>query len=484
MLSFALNAQKSFSEKELKMIDRRVDSMMALYMQYSTFSSENDLNSLSDEYIEGFEELFPSAKSEIVNDLDFEKKTPKKITVEQYIKYVKEWYPVGLISEVKNLQKTTRHYADQKNLFSVKAKKEVKGLYKNQATHKYTGDLLFTIEFNDQLTSFKIQSIDEAGGSDSCNIYRKEGDDLLNKKAYKLARDKYEKSRKYCPSDPLVLAGVKKCELLIQENQKPVFLLLHFSPGLASMNVTGNENGSAASTKSGLGYIVGIGAEVGLIKGQTGMLCIGINLDYASYKSVSSIGNINGIKSDSLQDIDNDNYLLHYKINALEETNNLSYLQVPLYVKYSLQLAKALSIYGKVGASFGINIAKKSTITGIGEYSGAYKKYKNIILEGNELEAYGFGKYNLDEEGTNNYVNSLNISAFAGLGIDFSLSESISLFIGADYNLGLSNIAKSGGQNYSVTEGRNAMNSIYGMSKASINMLNLQIGIKLKIFKY
>jgi hypothetical protein len=484
ILSFALNAQKTFDEKELKTIDRKVDSMMALYIQYSTFSSESDLNSLSDEYIEGFEELFPSTNAEIVNDLDFEKKTPKKITVSQYIKFVKEWYPVGLITEIKNMQKKTRHYADQKNLYPVKVIKEVKGLYKNQATHKYTGEQLFTIEFDDELTTFKIQSIDEAGGSDSCNIYRKEGDDLLAKNAFKLARDKYEKARKYCPSDPLVIAGINKSELMIQENQKPVFLVLHFAPGLGTVNVTGNEKGTAATSESGLSYMGGVGIELGVMKGKTGLLSIGITLDYATYKSVSSINNIIGINADSLLDIDNENYALHYNISTLEETNNLSYFQVPVYVKYSFLLSKAISIYGKIGASFGINIGKKYTSTGMGEFSGAYGKYNGIILNGNQLESYGYGQYNLDVSGTNENVEFLNIAALAGVGINVSLSKTVDLFLGADYNYGVTNVAKPGGSNFSVTEGRNDMNSMYGMSKASINMLNLQVGINLKIFKY
>jgi hypothetical protein len=481
MLGFSLNAQKTFNEKELKAIDRKVDSIMALYIQYSTFSSESDLNSLSDEYIEGFEELFPSKNTEIVNDLDFEKKTPKKITVDQYIKFVKEWYPVGLITEIKNLQKTTRHYADQKNLYSVKITKEVKGLFKNQATHKYRGDQLFTIEFDDQLASFKIQSIDEAHGSDSCNIFRKEADDLLNKKAYKLARDKYEKARKYCPSDPLVIAGIEKCTVIL-ENQKPVFLLIHLSPGLATLNVTGNENGTTASTKSGFSYIAGVGVEAAVMKGKTGMLSIGITLDYASYNSTSTIDSIGGEKS--LTDIDNDLYSLLYNIYPLQEENSLGYLQVPLYLKYSMLLSKKLSLYGKVGASFGINISKNTTTTGNGEFKGRYDKYNGIILYGNELEAYGFGIYTLNDKGTNNFVNSLNISAFAGIGLSFSLSKTTDLFFGADYNYGFSNIAKAGGDTYSVTEGRNDMNSIFGMSKASINMLNLQVGVNLQLFKY
>jgi hypothetical protein len=300
--------------------------------------------------------------------------------------------------------------------------------------------------FISQRTSPDFQNINRAHGSDSVHLYRKESDDLLN--------------------------------------QKPVFLLLHFSPGLATMNVTGNQQGTSVSTKSGLSYTGGVGAEAALLKRKTGMLSIGISIDYASFKSISSIDNINGINPDSLADIDNDNYLLHYDINALRETDNLSYLQFPLYLKYSLLLSEAISLYGKVGASLGVNISKKYTTTGNGDFKGEYGKYNGIILYGNELEAYGFGNYDLAVKGTNNFVNPLNISAFAGIGINFSISKVTDLFLGADFNYGVSNIAKPGGTDYSITKGRNTINSIYGMSKANINMLNLQIGINLKIFQY
>jgi hypothetical protein len=278
-----------------------------------------------------------------------------------------------------------------------------------------------------------------------------------------------------------VLAGIEKCSSAL-ENQKPVFLLLHFSPGMSSVKVTGNEYGTEASTSSGFGFTAGVGLEAGLVKSKSGLLSIGINLDYASYQSTSAIDVLDGQKA--LIDIDDDNYTLLYNINALEEVDNLGYFQVPVYIKYSLQLSKSVSLYGKVGASFGFNISKKYNTTGTGEFKGQYAQYNGIILEGNELESYGFGVYSLDVEGTNSYVNSLNISAFAGIGVNFSISKTTDLFLGGGYSFGISNIAKSGGDNYSVSEGRNTMNSIYGMSEASINMMNLEIGVNLKIFNY
>lgn len=482
---FSAIAQKTLNEKEMKMVDKKVDSIMMLYLQYANFTSENEINKLSEEYTEGFFSLFTSKNTEIVNDLDLEKSTPKRISVEKYVNYVKAWYPTGLSITLPTQKKINPRFVDGKFQYTVEASKTLTGYFKNEAYQNYKDNLLFTVIFNNDMSSCKIQTIDVKGGRDTCSFYRKQAGNYIEKKSYKLAKDAYSKVLTLCPSDQEAITGQKRCDSLIESAKKPFYLIIRGIPGYSIFNVKDYNSGAKLTSKAGLSYGGGIGVELGVVKSQKSMLSVGIGFDLVFYKTTVTPSIQNGEVQNMPPDIDGDTYTLIYDKLQIEETDKLTYFQVPIYVKYTLFISPVFSLYGKLGGSIGLNISKQFSSTYSGEYKGKYDKYGGIILSGNELSAYGFGTYNnLTASGTNEYVNPLNISAFGGIGFNVTLSKLIELFLGFEYAYGFTNIAKIGNENYSVSHGRDNMSSVYGMSKVSFQDISAEVGIKIKLFKY
>jgi hypothetical protein len=168
----------------------------------------------------------------------------------------------------------------------------------------------------------------------------------------------------------------------------------------------------------------------------------------------------------------------------LKEKEKLIYFEIPVFVRYSYSFTKAVSVYARLGAKFGINISKKYSSSGNGEFSGRYDQYGHIVLYGNELGEYGYGNQELSTDTTNTLVNLTNLSVFGGVGVTFTLSGRLELFLGADYTLGFLPISKSGGENYTVSTGHDNMYSLFGLSKATTQALAIDIGLRFKIFKY
>jgi len=484
LLFFSVSAQKTFSEKEKRFIDQKLDSVMAMYLQYSSFSSESDLNNLSEEYIEGFAGLFISPETEIVNDLDLENQTPKRITVAQYIDYVKEWFPSGLNVELPDQNKTTTFYSDEKYLYTIQVTKVLKGLYKNQDWQIYQNKQDFTIAFDDQLSSFKIFSITEVGGQDTCDISKSNAVKLFNRKQYTLAKDAYLQVRKFCPGDQEAINGINKCDSCIEANKKPVFLVAHLMPGYSGINAKNTGNANNLSTESAISYGGGIGVDVGIMKGKKGLLSVGAMLDITTYNATLSVKNYIDSVPYQTHDIDGDTCIVKYNLHSLKEKEKLIYFEIPVFVRYSYSFTKAVSVYARLGAKFGINISKKYSSSGNGEFSGRYDQYGHIVLYGNELGEYGYGNQELSTDTTNTLVNLTNLSVFGGVGVTFTLSGRLELFLGADYTLGFLPISKSGGENYTVSTGHDNMYSLFGLSKATTQALAIDIGLRFKIFKY
>ena len=477
-----VSAQNRFSESDLNLIDQKVDSLISEYLHYSSFTSENDLTNISEEYLEAFPSLFTSPSTEIVNDLDFSNTTPKKITVAQYVKYAREWYPNGFSIDLANIRKDPQIRTRNSNfLFAVDLQKTLGGFYKQQEQQNYEGDLRFTIEFDGQFNSFKIASIDEKGGSDTCVKNKQVARELLASSSCTKAKKAYENVLNFCPSDPDAIAGLKKCDSCLAANKKPLFVAFHLVPGSSSINLDGSNFGMNISAATGGNFSLeaGIGAELAVAKWKNGILSVGAMIDYSSFKGTSLLGyNADSIES---TDIDREVYRLKYTGNSVKEVDKLTSVQIPVYIQYQFMVSKALSLYIKAGGKLGLNIVSKYNTTGTFSYKGRYDQYGGVILY--NLPDYNFGTYNETVDNTNNQVNMLNISAFAGLGLNMSVSKKLDLFAGVEYTKGFSDIGNGNPENR-ITTGKGQINSLFSSSKVTTQAIGVELGAKWKVFQY
>jgi len=486
--SSLLFSQRTFTPAEKKLIDQRSDSIINAYWEYSSFVADIDAEKISENIVGKFKDLFVSYDAEVINDIDYTKKLPTRIPLKKYIEYVREWYPQGLTVDLKVKKKNPPETLDKRNYsMVVNATKEVKGLYLDEHLYAYKAAQNILIRFSDQINGFKILKIEDTIGNDSCTKLRYLGKENLVREEYKSAKAKFEQALyKYCPTDELCKQGLASADSGIRANRIPIYLQVHVLPGYAMFPVTENNplvTVNGLSSSSGISYGGGVGLEIGLLRSKTGLLSAGVSFDVVSWSTTLKAKTI----GDSIKgfDIDHDSVTFIDTLKNISETAKIMYLQIPLYIRYDLKLSRSVSVFGKIGVKTDLAISKKykSTIEE-GDYRGKYYEYGGVILYGNELAAYGYGNYrNISTNSTDiKDMSSLNISVYAAVGLNASISRMLELFAGIEYVQGITNIAKSN-KNF-ITDTRTSVNSLFGVSKGTVSNLNLDIGVRIKIFSY
>ncbi|HNW74036.1 MAG TPA: outer membrane beta-barrel protein [Bacteroidales bacterium] len=500
LTGIAVKGQREFTEEEKALLDLRIDSVIQRYQQLAGFYNEYTFGSLNEEYLEAFPAMFTSPDVEILNDLDPENLTPQKITVTQYIQYVREWHPYGLTVELSQiLKKPPKTFND---IYTVQAHKYIQMNYKGEELLEKDNDLFFTIVFDENLNNLRISSIDKVGGSDSCNINKDNARRLLASGACELAKESFDKARQFCPSDPDIASGTARCDSCIRANdsiretlRKPFYLTFHVAPGSSGLSFDGAKYDVPDITAvSGMkiSYEIGVGAEIAVLKGRGGMLGIGLGIDYCAYSGSAKLANYSSVIKNR-EDMDNDTYNLIYKINSLEETDKVSYLQIPVYVNYEYGLSRTFALFVKAGGKFGLNLSHSVTIEkGSLTFTGEYDKYGKVVLH--DLPEYNFRTYSGNEvqynDNSEKSVSSMNISVFGDIGLRIRFSDKLEGFISGGYTKGFSDIG-TGSQAHELandngkkTTAVTRVNSLFTKSKVTTQALGIDIGLKFKLFQY
>ncbi|PKP36205.1 MAG: hypothetical protein CVT98_08660 [Bacteroidetes bacterium HGW-Bacteroidetes-15] len=116
---------------------------------------------------------------------------------------------------------------------------------------------------------------------------------------------------------------------------------------------------------------------------------------------------------------------LQYNTDSTKNTNSydLQYLEIPLSLKMKTNEIGYITYYGKFGAGVGFNLKARGDV-------------EIEDLKGNKLPS------NIDIDIADD-INFFRTSFIIGLGIEYSLSETTSIIVGATFNNGLTDILKS-----------------------------------------
>jgi hypothetical protein len=479
-------AQRDFSQSEKAQIDQKIDDLMQRYLELSSFISEYSTNSLDEESLRKFPELFANTEVEIHNDLDPYDQTPKQITVKEYIRHLREWYPYGLYVEMTPLNKKSEFTFRNQSVFStVQSTKTVQGNYKGEEIFTFERDLYFTIVFDPLLTSFKIYNISTTTGNDSCINYKKEAADKFTSNDCPNARKSYLKAQQFCPSDPAVSRGIVSCDSCIDANRKPLFLVARLLPGLGSAHVTTSEQSPAFSSSSAFSLGAGLGAELVALQNRSIRLSGGLGIDYFMHSNEATLTNPynNGSYSIGMRDLDNDEYVVRYKILSMTESDKFSFLEIPLYAKFEYFFSRSVGLSLKAGGKFCLAMSKTFDVTnGVFYYEGVYEKYGGVVLY--DLEEYGFGLFNTTVSGQENKSASGNmVMIFGGLGLTLKVTPALEIYLGGEYSQGLTSM-KNPVNNEQITKKRDEIYSMFEATDVNLSAITGEIGIKFALFRY
>ena len=217
----------------------------------------------------------------------------------------------------------------------------------------------------------------------------------------------------------------------------------------------------------------GFNLEVGYFIKLSRLISVGAGVGYSSYKTEMTSESF----SEQVHSSDNGHQLINYiEMNQLYEELNLSYIDIPVYLEFGNPNVDRIGFYGRFGIKTSFNV--KSNFYGEGTYTswGDYPECSVTLYNIPELGYYSDKPIYNNEESVN--LNPVNFSLLLSGGVSFPISNYIILKVGANLNMGLSDISDdksdSNSSNNNPWEYKRLLNN---SSKSSIRSYGIEIGL-------
>lgn len=395
----------TFRPAELTAQTALVDSIINLVERYEKYASfTEDGLSFNESYEQPFKNLFVRGNElgkigynmQVYNDInEFDKQ--KYYRLSTYFSNLKEVFPQGVnismnITELGKVRSIGKYYKS----IDIKVIKSIYGLRSmDEKIIKKDEKLIFKIKFREvagKYTNFKIITI--------------------------------ESQKLPLPAEGLHMG-------------------LYVQPGLSTIASEGiivqYEKYSGYSYESAIGF--GFGGEVVYYLERFPILAFGTRVVFRVFNTSQELVEI---RQNSLMrtDVDEDIYSLEVSATNLNEEINLSFIEIPIFVKgkYDITASRYINhVYANLGPVFSISASENILTSGEYELKGYYPDYHVQLYN---IPFYGYQKYSKDDLQTNSTLKQFSVSAFAELGINIPIARDlISIDFAMGYQKGLISIA-------------------------------------------
>lgn len=205
-------------------------------------------------------------------------------------------------------------------------------------------------------------------------------------------------------------------------------ILVSASGGLSTINYSS----SIGEFKNKMGSTIGIGYNYRI----TNSWSIGTGLEMLFASSEYSVGNL----SDSYAANDGeDDFIFHATVKEYNESQRVSYLNVPFVVMFQRPIAGKNSFFASVGFKLGTPIAQQAVVNASFTNYGYYPKWENPIKD--DPYFMGFGDFETVDKKGNIELNILYSLSVEG-GMKWVLGDNLNLYSGVYCDYGLNNIQK------------------------------------------
>lgn len=531
-LVFIANIQAQSNYDSL--LRAKADSMIYYYARYGSFT-ENDRN-ISKQYIKDFGELF-TKNAAVYNDILKEEYSETLLSVNEYSISTSEKFPSGITISIdkKEYGDINRFPDKDKGSIEVQAEKEVLGMTIDDDFFDKSFDITFLINFNLDLSNFKISGIRERKIENKSITLKvlnaKNGSTVKNVKINLYYNNELQQTRisdyqgnitfSDIPPKSLVTLAVSKDEDYVMEKGKDwiiedwinglvgqrqillsrvkewtKFSLEVFgTPSLThikSVNATTNYNLGSFTNNSEFGYGLGVGASYAVFANKKIAISIGTGIGLDIYNSNIVFTNYTQNKKELL-DPESDKYELNVTSNEISDELTLTYITVPLNINFRKNINNNIIdyVFINVGAEYGYLAENSSNITGHGTFFGYYHKIGNDVVN---VDIHDVKDLNfLDDEPLTQKsemtVSNMNLSAIASLGVSIKIVEDIlNLDIALDVNYGIKNISDYTYQDYyfakeGYSPSPNYESLVGSGSHLSTQSFGARIGFTYNIFK-
>ncbi len=409
----SLKAQELNGERSE--IENQIRTQLKKYEKYGDLTE--DAVTISQEYISSFQSLFAQTRQAQV--YDFLNSKGGSISINEYIEKISTYFPNGieLIIEPESIVLGEEKIIDGNTQRPVQCQLSVIGLSKDNTLKKVSEKVLFQFVYS-SASDVKIQSVHlyKAFHQTKINraikgLYVGVGASYLSTEIQNDAIDS---------DNDWTIQGQKKISASIEAKY-----MFHRNFGVAS------------------------------------------GISYTNYEAQLA-GNYSTKSKDSpLIDKDGDTYHLHVNSN-LAETNNIHYLEVPLYFVLSIGPSERVRFNVQPGVKLGYNILSEYDVKGSTDRKAYYPKY-NILLE--DVKSYDYTTQTYDETGEWE-ISQFNLSVSLKTEFGVQLTNNIFANLGYEFSKGLTDL------NYSKPKYRD---DFIGVKSKKTDMTTLSHGVYFSI---
>ena len=455
VLSKSMYSQE-FNPNELKVIHKKVDSLLQSYKLFNTFTEDD--RQISQKYVDSFKKLFGDKKTQkntlIFNDIEKTGYLEEKVSISEYIKSVKVFYKeggLGITIKDVTYEKPTLIKPHENKIYvkpnkykiNVNIKKRVFGFFQNKSTFDETYDMTITITFN------------------------------IRKKGF----------------FDFIIQGVNSNETFIDDQSKECKYEAEFLLSPAVSRIVNKDKKFRNDYKSG--FQLNLNLSYYYFKYKDIKIGAGIGLGLCKYRAKLFIKNYQETNP-GIKDVDGNVYDLLVKANgSIDDIPKLTYFDVSVHLinfknyKWlsNIRWFDGLEVSASTGFLFSFNISKKaeiktSDLTTEGDYNGTIKS--------NDPNLGFYNNKEINEE-YDIKISSMNVSYFGKIGISKPIVHNLSINVGFNYVYGLSNISGYGEDEKYIVERKdgeitNTYNSIMVKgSKTHTQMSGVYFGLSYKL---
>jgi hypothetical protein len=516
-------AQKSISEKNA--LIEKTEKLLSDFKQYASFT-QMDKNGFSDATALKFKELF-TEKALVFDNLvtgyfDKELSFPQNIRlksrkIDDYIKKTKEVFPNGLKATILNV--TANYYGLNNNNFNFVLTRKYNATANNELVIECIDTVLVRCKILNDGQEIKINEIFSIGynltfANDKDKDYVFDAEDNCPS-----IRGIFENNG--CPANdgpqifvsPMIGFGINSISM-----SGPTANNLGYSDYVGSSSSMGSlTQGNGANTS------ISVGADFEYFFRWQRKWGLGLGLMYQSHSYDAGLSN-NNFRAEykAYENNTNVEYRRMVSVNSLTESNTLSNLTIPIYLKYKKHLSNESKFWLNLdlGLAYNIFINGSSSSNSKINYEAAYnyensnfvfksngtanellitkdeyykyfanknpglsaKGIENLVsaeFEKRKSEGYDVGT-NENVSKTNTYTFSSGIAIIARPSITFELNKSFFIFGGLMFTSTTHNNNNS--SNYKLTDKVGDYNTLLnGTNSLTINTTSLFIGTKFVI---
>lgn len=233
----------------------------------------------------------------------------------------------------------------------------------------------------------------------------------------------------------------------------------------------------------------GVEVERILLKKGPHSFSLNAGVGYMNNEMTSDLESVDySYDASAAADMDGESYRRCYELRDIHQKQRMGYLTVPLYARYGYQIGRIVRLHADAGVRIGFKVTNSlSEVSGTAYSYGVYPQYDNLLINASYLN--NFGESDLaDARRLAPQASDCICSALVGIGAEFNIYGPMAIDVALRYNIGLTNLYKSGVSSgdfnegttpveYTVAEGQSVRALCDYFTKSRLDNLAFIIGI-------